>query len=106
MTRMLMAAVLASAMWKPAPAQADVTIKSTATTKRMGLSGTMTTYIKSLKMRVDTVAGKKDLSSIFDVDNQKMYILKADKKEAEVWTWKPSRRNCRAPCRQRAFGPG
>lgn len=51
------------------------------------MSGTMpsTTYIKGLKMRVDSVLGKKSTTTIFDVENQKMVVLDAKKKEADVW---------------------
>jgi hypothetical protein len=68
-------------------ARADVTIQSTATGKGFGISGdtTSTTYIKGLKMRTDTTAGKKQLSTIFDVDAQKMIILDVGDKEAKVW---------------------
>ncbi len=68
-------------------AHADVTIKTTSTGKGFGISGstTSTTYIKGLKMRADTTAGKKNLSTIFDVDAQKMYIIDVEDKEAKVW---------------------
>ena len=68
-------------------AHADVTLKSTATGKGFGISGstTSTTYIKGLKMRTDTTAGKKQLSTIFDVDAQKMYVLDVEDKKAKVW---------------------
>ena len=69
------------------PAHADVTIKATATGKGFGISGSTasTTYIKGLKMRSDATAGKKNISTIFDVDAQKMYILDVDDKEAQAW---------------------
>jgi hypothetical protein len=69
------------------PAQADVTIKASGTGEGLGMSGTMTstTYIKGLKMRVDSVAGRKEGSTIFDVENQKMYVLDPKKKRANVW---------------------
>ncbi len=68
-------------------AHADVTIRSTSTGKGFGISGstTSTTYIKGLKMRADTTAGTRNLSTIFDVDAQKMYILDLEGKEAKVW---------------------
>ena len=70
-----------------APAHADVTIKATTTGKGLGMSGTMpnVTYIKGQKMRVETELQKKSLVSIFDVENQKMYVLDTKKMEAEVW---------------------
>ena len=84
MTRTLLAC---SAMAFAFAAHADVTIKSTSTGKGFGISGstTSTTYIKGLRMRSDAAAGKKNISTIFDVDAQKMYILDVEKKEAKVW---------------------
>src|SRR4029453_1274648 len=75
------------ALASAAPALADVTIKASGTGEGLGMSGTMssTTYIKGIKMRVDGTLGKKPSSTIFDVDNQKMYVLDEKKKEAEVW---------------------
>jgi hypothetical protein len=83
--RTMLSAALALAIW--APAQADVTINATNTGKGLGMSGTTTstTYIKGLKMRVDNVRGKKTDTTIFDVENQKMYVVNAKKKEVEVW---------------------
>lgn len=85
MNHRILAAVLALVLC-PA-ANADVTIKTTATGKGFGISGSTksTTYIKGLKMRSDATAGKKNISTIFDVDAQKMYILDVDDKEAKVW---------------------
>lgn len=85
MTSRILAIFIALA--STAPALADVTIKATGTGEGLGMSGTMssTTYIKGLKMRVDGTLGKKPSSTIFDVDNQKMYVLDEKKKEAEVW---------------------
>lgn len=85
MTGKFLAAVLALALG--APAQADVTIQASGTGKGLGMSGSTasTTYIKGQKMRVDGTLGKKPSTTIFDVENQKMYILDVGKKEAEVW---------------------
>ncbi|HWN06792.1 MAG TPA: hypothetical protein VNO53_06480, partial [Steroidobacteraceae bacterium] len=85
MTRMLPAACATAAL--AFAAHADVTIKATATGKGFGISGSTpsTTYIKGLKMRSDATAGKKSISTIFDVDAQKMYILDVDDKKAKVW---------------------
>ena len=85
MTRLLLAACASVAI--AFPAHADVTIKATATGKGFGISGSTpsTTYIKGLKMRSDATAGKKSISTIFDVDAQKMYILNVEDKEAQVW---------------------
>lgn len=83
--RTMISAALALAIW--APAHADVTINATNTGKGLGMSGTTTstTYIKGLKMRVDNVRGKKTDTTIFDVENQKMYVVNAKKKEVDVW---------------------
>jgi len=69
------------------PAYGDVTMKSTGTGKGLGMSGTTTstTYIKGLKMRTETVIGNKTHTTIFDVENQKMYVFNSKKKEADVW---------------------
>ena len=82
MTRTLLAC---SAMAFAFAAHADVTIKSTSTGKGFGISGstTSTTYIKGLRMRSDAAAGKKNISTIFDVDAQKMYILDVEKQGSE-----------------------
>jgi hypothetical protein len=70
-----------------APAQADVTLKATATGKGLGMSGTTSnvTYIKGLKMRSEAASGKASNVTIFDVDAQKMYIVNDKKKEVDVW---------------------
>jgi hypothetical protein len=85
MTRRIQAALLAFAI--ATPALADVTIKATGTGEGLGMSGTTssTTYIKGQKMRVEGTLGKRPSTTIFDVENQKMYVLDAKKKEAEVW---------------------
>ena len=85
MTRRIAAGILALALC--APALADVTLKQTSTGKGLGMSGTTTstTYIKGLKMRVESVTGKKTNSTILDVENQKMYVLDTDGKQADVW---------------------
>jgi hypothetical protein len=81
----MLAAVLAFAL--SVPVHADVTIKSTITGKGLGMSGTTTSvaYIKGLKMRAEATVGGKNVTSIYDVDAQKMYILDEKKKEADVW---------------------
>lgn len=85
MTRRMLAAVLAFVMW--ASAHADVTMKATGTGKGLGMSANTpsTTYIKGLKMRVESVLGKKNHITIFDVENQKMYVLDSKRMEADVW---------------------
>jgi hypothetical protein len=84
MNRILIAACAAALAFA---AGADVTLKTTSTGKGFGISGstTSTTYIKGLKMRTDATAGKKNISTIFDVDAQKMYVLDAKDKEAQAW---------------------
>lgn len=84
---MTRATLACSAVLLAFAAQADVTLKTTATGKGFGISGSTatTTYIKGLKMRSDTTGGKKQLSTIFDVDAQKMYILDVEDKKAKVW---------------------
>ena len=41
-----------------------------------------TTYIKAARMRTDVVDGDKTLTTIFDLDAQKMYSFDSKKKEA------------------------
>jgi hypothetical protein len=70
-----------------APLLADVTIKAMNSGKVMGMGGDIqtTTYVKGMKMRVDSVSGDTTRTSIFDVENQKLYTFDNKKKEAEVW---------------------
>lgn len=85
MHRRMLPAVLALVVL--APAQADVTIKATATGKGLGMSGDSSnvTYIKGLKMRSEAASSKMNAVTIFDVDAQKMYVLNDKKKEVDVW---------------------
>src|SRR5262245_887607 len=85
MTRSLL--TIALALVALSTAHADVTLKATAEGKGLGMSGSTSnlTYIKGLKMRSESTSGKANNVTIFDVDGQKMYILNAKKKEAEVW---------------------
>lgn len=85
MHRCLLPVALALAVFPSA--QADVTLNATAEGKGLGMSGSTSnlTYIKGLKMRSESTSGKASNVTIFDVDNQKMYILNEKKKEAEVW---------------------
>jgi hypothetical protein len=82
-------AILASilALGLAVPAFADVTVKMTMGGKGMGISGNSkgTTYIKGNKMRTDMEVGDKVLSTIFDLDTQKMYSWEAKKKDVDVW---------------------
>jgi len=66
---------------------ADVTIKQTTGGKGLGVAaaGTSTTYIKGMKMRSDVEARGTILTTIFDVENQKMIIFDSKKKSADVW---------------------
>jgi hypothetical protein len=70
-----------------ATAHADVTVKQTTAGKGLGMGGTFQTtmYIKGMKMRSDAVNGDTTRTTIFDVENQKMYIFDSKKKEADVW---------------------
>jgi len=65
----------------------DVTIKQTTSGKGMGMaaSGTTTTYIKGMKMRSEVEARGTVMTTIFDVENQKMYSFDSKKKSADVW---------------------
>ena len=58
-------------------AYADLTLKSTTGGKGLGLSGSApgTTYIKGHKMRADAVLGDTTMTSIYDLDAQKMYSV-------------------------------
>lgn len=80
---LVMGVTLALAM----PTLGDVTIKQTTSGKGMGVSaaGASTTYIKGMKMRSDAEARGTVLTTIFDVENQKMYIFDSKKKSADVW---------------------
>ena len=85
MKRAILSTGLALAL--AAPAFADVTIKQTTNGKGMGMSaaGTTVTYIKGMKMRSEVVTGDTTRTTIFDVENQKMYSFDSKKKEADVW---------------------
>ena len=85
MNRIILAAALVLVV--SAPAYADVTIKSTANSKGFGMSGAVTSvaYISGIKMRVEATIGNKNITSIYDVDAQKMYILDTKKKEVDAW---------------------
>ena len=85
MKRIIVAVLMAGGM--SASALADVTVKQTSTGRGLGTSGTFqtTTFIKGLKMRNDAVNGDTTRTTIFDVENQKMYMFDNKKKEADVW---------------------
>jgi hypothetical protein len=85
MKRAILTAVLTLGL--ALPAFADVTLKQTTIGKGMGMSGTTSgnTYIKGGKMRTDVVMGDKTVTTIFDVDAQKMYSFDSKKKEADVF---------------------
>jgi hypothetical protein len=85
MKRVCLAILLTLAV--AAPALADVTIKMTTGGKMMGMGGNAqgTTYIKGNKMRSDLQMGGKTLTTIFDLDAQKMYSFESGKKEADAW---------------------
>jgi hypothetical protein len=69
------------------PAYADVTVHMTTGGSGMGMSRKTsgTTYIKGNKMRSDLQMGKQVQSTIFDLDEQKLYMFDSRKKEVEVW---------------------
>ena len=69
------------------PMLGDVTIKQTTSGKGMGVSaaGTTITYIKGMKMRSEVEARGTVVTTIFDVENQKMYSFDSKKKSADVW---------------------
>ena len=85
MKRTLLVACFALAL--TSSLHADVTIKAIGGGKGLGMSASMptVTYIKGMKMRTDTVSGDKTLTTIFDVEQQKMYLFVSKKKEADVW---------------------
>jgi hypothetical protein len=66
---------------------ADVTIKQTTNGKVLGesLSGPSTAYIKGNKMRSEAIFGDRIVTSIYDLDAQKLYIFNSKKKQADVW---------------------
>ena len=80
-------AILVMGVMLAVPMLADVTIKQTTSGKGMGVSaaGTTTTYIKGMKMRSEVEARGTVLTTIFDVENQKMYSFDSKKKSADVW---------------------
>ena len=80
-------AVLALTLALAVPAGADVTIKQTTTGKGMGMTagGTSTTCIKGMKMRSEAEVRGNVAVTIYDVENQKMYILDEKRKSADVW---------------------
>ncbi len=79
----LIGATLAIAL----PSLGDVTIKQTTTGKGLGAAaaGNSTTYIKGMKMRTETEVRGTVHTTIFDVENQKMYVFDSKKKNADVW---------------------
>ena len=85
MKHVMLAAIAALAL--AAPARADLKLTENTTGKGLGLTGNIssTTYIKGLKMRIDTMRGDKVDSMIFDVENQKLYMFDSKKKEVDVW---------------------
>ncbi len=72
------------------PMFGDVTIKQTTTGKGMGMSAgsTATTCIKGMKMRSEAEARGNVMTTIFDVENQKMYIIDSKRKSVDVWDMK------------------
>src|SRR5690349_8177158 len=85
MKRMVVATIASLLLALPAVAQ--VTVKQSVNGKGLGFSGqsTGTTYIKGNRMRSEANLGDKVQTTIFDLDNQKMYVFDSKKKEADVW---------------------
>lgn len=69
------------------PARADVTLKGTGSGSGMGMSaeGSTVTYLKGDKMRSDWTREGRTVSSILDLDAQKMIVLDHAKKKAETY---------------------
>ncbi|MDP9191022.1 MAG: hypothetical protein M3P06_04890 [Acidobacteriota bacterium] len=80
-------AILVMGVMLAVPVFGDVTIKQTTGGKGMGISaaGTTTTYLKGMKMRSEVTAGGTVMTTIFDVENQKMYTFDSKKKSVDVW---------------------
>lgn len=78
---------LALTLTLAAAALGDVTIKQTTTGKGLGMaaSGSTTTYIKGMKMRSDVDLKGTVMTTIFDVEAQKMIVFDSKKKNADVW---------------------
>jgi hypothetical protein len=85
MKHVILAAVVALAV--AAPARADLKLTQNVSGKGMGMGGSTvtTTYIKGLKMRSDMTSGDTTRTTIFDVENQKLYMFDSKKKEVDVW---------------------
>jgi hypothetical protein len=85
MKHVILAAVVALAV--AAPARADLKLTQNVSGKGMGMNGSTvtTTSIKGLKMRSETTSGDTTRTTIFDVENQKLYMFDSKKKEADVW---------------------
>ena len=81
------ALILAIPFALAASVSADVTIRQTTSGKGLGVAaaGTSTTSIKGMKMRSDVEARGTVVTTIFDVDNQKLYMFDSKKKSADVW---------------------
>jgi hypothetical protein len=79
--------VLTAALTLAVPVFGDVTIKQVTSGKGMGMAaaGATTTYIKGMKMRTEVEARGTVMTTIFDVENQKMYVFDSKKKSADVW---------------------
>jgi hypothetical protein len=69
------------------PARADLTLKGTGTGSGLGMStqGETAVYIKGGRMRSDWSKNGKILSTILDLDHEKMITIDHAKKKAEVF---------------------
>jgi hypothetical protein len=82
-----LALALALACWSWWPARADLTLKGTGSGSGMGMptEGETVTYFKGGRMRSDWSREGKTLTTILDLDHEKMISIDQDKKKAEVY---------------------
>ena len=85
MKRAILSVALAIAV--AGSASGDVTLKHATTGKGLGAvaAGNSTTYIKGMKMRTDSDLRGTMHTTIFDLENQKMYVFDSKRKSADVW---------------------
>ena len=82
-----MTLVVMMTLLSAASARADLKLTQNVSGRGLGMgaSSVTVTSIKGLKMRTDSTAGSTVRTTIFDVENQKMFIFDSKKKEADVW---------------------
>lgn len=78
--------IVAASVCIAAPAFADVTITSKVSGKGVAqvADGQTVTYIKGLKMRVDSTTGGNRTSVVFDLEGQKMLAIDHGRKQVET----------------------